>query len=85
VAICEFYELDCGRGEGAIGVWVWFGAPITHRMSGLSLAWQLQGRCGHAHLRSQSGIVWSGGWLLILPELVSVKKRVFFICLECLE
>ena len=64
-------------GEGVIGVWVWFGAPITHRMSSLSLAWQLQGGCGHAHLRSQSGIVWSGGWLLILLALVSVKKRVF--------
>ena len=26
-------------GEGAIGVCVCFGAPIMHRMSGLSLAW----------------------------------------------
>jgi hypothetical protein len=64
-------------GEGAIGVWDWFGALIMHRMFGLSLAWQLQGGCGHLYVRSQSGIVWSKGWLLNLPALVSVKKRVF--------
>jgi hypothetical protein len=26
-------------GEGDIGVCVWFGAPIMHKMSGLNLAW----------------------------------------------
>jgi hypothetical protein len=48
-------------GEGAIGVWVWFEGPIAHRTYGLSLVWQLQGKCGHAHLRSQYGIVLVGG------------------------
>ena len=36
------------------------------------------------HLSSQFGIVWSGGLLLILPALVSVKKRVFILaCSVC--
>jgi hypothetical protein len=42
-------------------VWV----PIMHRMSNLILAWQLQSGCGHVHVRSQFGIVWSGGWLVV--------------------
>ena len=32
-------------GEGSMGVCAWLGAPIMHRMSGLSLAWQLHGIC----------------------------------------
>ena len=43
-----------------MGVCVLFGAPIMHRMSGLSLAWHRQGVCGHVHLISHSGIVCSG-------------------------
>ena len=48
-----------------------------HSMPGFSLAWHWQGVCGHMHLSSQSRSVWSGGLLLILPALVSVKNRVF--------
>jgi hypothetical protein len=71
-------------GDGVIGVCVWFGAPIMHRMYGLSLAWHWQGVCGHVHLSNQSRIVCFGGLLLILPALVSVKKRVFLLaCSVC--
>ena len=63
-------------GEGDIGVCVWFGAPIMHKMSNLNLAWHWHDVCEHVHLRSQSAIVCSGGLLLKLPTLVSVKNRV---------
>jgi hypothetical protein len=63
--------------EGAIGVCVWFGAPIMHSMSGLSLGWHWHVVCVHVHWRSQSGIVCSGGLLFKWPALVNVKKRVF--------
>ena len=64
-------------GDGDIGVCVWLGAPIMHKMFGLSLAWQLHGICWHEHLISQSGIVCSGVMLLSFPALVSVKYQVF--------
>ena len=66
-------------GEGDIGVCVWFEAPIIHRISGLSLAWHWQGVCVHVHLRSHSGIVYSGGLLLRCPALVNVKNRVYLL------
>ena len=66
-------------GEGAIGVCVWFGAPIMQRMSGLSLAWHWQANCEHVHLRSHSRIVCSGGLLLKVHALVNVKNLVFFV------
>lgn len=38
--VCAFCALDCvWGGGGSIGVWFWFGAPIMHRMSGLSFSW----------------------------------------------
>ena len=49
------------RGGGAIGVCVWFGAPIMHKFFGRSLAWHWHVMCGHVHLRSQFGIVCWGG------------------------
>jgi hypothetical protein len=51
-------------GEGDIGGCVCFGAPITHRMSGLSLAWHWHGFEWQVHWSSHSGIVCSCGWLL---------------------
>ena len=33
--------------EGAIGVCVWFGAPIMHKISGLSLSWHWHVFCVH--------------------------------------
>lgn len=66
-------------GKGNIGVCVWLEVPIMHRMSGLSLAWQLHGVCWHENLISQSGIVSSGIVLLSFPTLVSVKYRVFLL------
>ena len=62
--------------EGAFGVFIWFGASIMHRMSGLSFAWHLHVVFVHVHLRSHLGIVESGGLLLKLHALVSVKKCV---------
>jgi hypothetical protein len=59
-----------------IGVCDWFGAPIMHRIYGLSLAWHWQLGCEHVHLRSHSGIVCSGGLLLNVFALVSVKNIV---------
>jgi hypothetical protein len=53
-------------------------------MYGLSLAWHWQGVCGHVQLSNHYGIVWSRDLLLILPALVSVKKRVFLLaCSVC--
>ena len=46
-------------GDGDMGRVVWLGAPIMHRMSGLSFARQLQGVWGHMHCSSQSGTVCS--------------------------
>ena len=66
-------------GEGDIGICAWLGAPIMHRMSCLSLAWQLHGICWREHLISQSGIVCYGIMLLSFPVLVSVKYRVFLL------
>jgi hypothetical protein len=48
-------------GEGDIGVCVWFGTAIMHKMSSLSLAWHWHDVCEHVHLRSQSGNICSGG------------------------
>ena len=66
-------------GDGVMGVGVWLGAPIMHRMSGLSLARHWHGVCGHVHLSIQFGIVWSGGLLLIFLGLANVKKRVLLL------
>jgi hypothetical protein len=44
-------------GDGDIGRVIWFGAPIMHKMSSLSLAWQWHGLWGHSHRSSQFGIV----------------------------
>ena len=82
-------------GVGVIGVCVWFGAPIMHRMSGLRLAWHWLGVWGHVHLSNHSRIVRSGGLLLILLALVSVNNMVVLLAwsvcvmrctaLSCLE
>ena len=66
-------------GEGDIGICVWFGAPILHRMSGLNLAWHWHVVCVHVHLRSHFGIVCSGGLFLRWLGLVNVKNRVFLL------
>jgi hypothetical protein len=58
--------------EGVKGVVVFFGAPITHRMSGLSLAWHSQLVCGHVHFRSHLGMVCSWLVLLWVPAFVRV-------------
>ena len=63
-------------GDGVIGVCIWLGAPIMHSMFSLSLAWHWHICCGHVHVRSHSGTVWSGGWLFRLPALVKVKNLV---------
>jgi hypothetical protein len=47
-------------GEGAIGVCVWFGAPIMLKICGGSLAWLWHVICGHVHFKSQSRIVCLG-------------------------
>ena len=62
--------------EGDIGVCIWFGAPIMHRMSGLYLAWHWHDVCVHVHLRIHSKTVESCCLLLRLHALVSVKNRV---------
>ncbi len=66
-------------GDGVKGIRILFGAPMMQRIYGLSLDWHWQGVCGHVHLSSHFGIVWSGVLLLILPALVSVKKQVFLL------
>lgn len=66
-------------GEDDIGVCVWFGAPIMHKMFGLNLARHWHVVCEHMHLRSQSGSVCSGGLLLKLHALAIVKSRVFLL------
>ena len=66
-------------GDGSIGVCVWFGAPIMHIMSGLSLAWHWHFLSEHVLARSQSGTVSSGGWLLWLHALVNVKNMMFLL------
>ena len=43
-----------------------------HIITGLNLAWNWHGSCVHIILRSQSGTVWSWGWLVRLPTLVKV-------------
>ena len=60
-------------GEGIIGVCVWFGAPIMHRIFGLSMVRSIF----LVHLMSQFGIVCLRGLLLRLFALVSVKNPVF--------
>ena len=62
--------------ECDIGVCIWFGAPILHRISGLNFAWHWHVVCVHMHLKNQSRSVESGGLLLKLPSLVSMKKHV---------
>jgi hypothetical protein len=66
-------------GEGDIGGCVCFGAPITHRMFGLSLAWHWHGFGWQVHWSSHSGIVCSCGWLLKCHAFVSVKNLVFLL------
>jgi hypothetical protein len=66
-------------GDGDIGKVIWFGAPIMHRMSCLSLVWQWHGLWGHAHCSSQSGIVCSCGRLLRWPALTMVRNLVFLL------
>ena len=66
-------------GEGDIGVCVWLGALIMHRMLGLSLASHLHGICWHEHLMSQSWIVCFGALLLSFHALVSVKNHVLLL------
>ena len=66
-------------GEGAIGVCVWFKAPIMQRMSGLSLAWHWQSDYEHVHLRSHSRVACFGGLLLKVLALVNVKNLVFLL------
>jgi hypothetical protein len=64
-----------------MGICVWFGAPIMHRMSGLSLAWHWHGFWRHVHCSSHFGIVCSCGWLLLWPALIRVRNLVFlFAC-----
>ena len=78
MAFCEFDELKfCEFGGGVMGVCIWFGAPILHRISGLNLAWHWHVVCVHVQLRSHSGIVCSYGVLFRWPALARVKKRVF--------
>jgi hypothetical protein len=43
--------------DGDMGRVVWFGAPIMHRMSGLSLVGHWHGVWGHMHCSSQSDTV----------------------------
>jgi hypothetical protein len=62
-----------------MGVCVWLGAPIMHRMSGLSLVWHVHDVCWQEHLMSQSGIVCSDVVLLKFLVLVSVENRVFLL------
>ena len=76
VIVCKFNELDLYLGDGGIGVCGWLRAPIMHMMYGLSLAWHWHIRCGHVHVRSHFGTIWSGGWLFRLPALVKVKNLV---------
>ena len=66
-------NLTMNVGEGDIGICVWFGAPIIHKISGLSLAWHWQGVFVHVPSRSHSRIVCLGGLL------VNVKNRVFLL------
>jgi hypothetical protein len=65
-------------GEGDIGVHVWFGAPILHKMSNLHLAWHWHDVCEHVHLRSQSGIVCSGGlfgWFVVKIACIGQREE----------
>ena len=62
--------------EGDIGVCIWFGAPVMHRMSGLSFAWHLHVVCVHVHLSSHFGTIESSGLLLKLHAWVCVKISV---------
>ena len=66
-------------GEGDIGVCVWFGALIMHKIYGCSLARHWHVVCGHVHVRSLYGIVYLGVLLLRLLALVSVNNRVFIL------
>ena len=64
-------------GDGDIGVCVWRGTPIRHDMYGLSLARHQHVVCVHVHFCIQYRVVFSGGLLLKLPTLVSVRNWVF--------
>ena len=48
------------------------GAPMIHRMSGLSRVVHVQGVTGHAHWSSQSGVVLSWGRKCLFPAFTSV-------------
>ena len=66
-------------GDGHMGSCIWFGAPITHRMSSLSLVWHWHGFWWHVHWSSQFGIVCSCGWLSRWHALVRVRNLVFLL------
>ena len=51
-------------GEGDIGVCIWFGALIMHKMSSLNFPWHLHVVCVHVHLRNHFETVESSGLLL---------------------
>ena len=76
LVICEFYELNCMWGEGNIGVWVWFGALIMHRMLCFSFAWHWHDTCVQVHLSSCFGIVESDGFLSNFLPFINVKNHV---------
>jgi hypothetical protein len=68
MTICKVYELEYrgSVGECDIGVCIWFGAPIMHRISCLSFALHLHVVCVHVHLSSHYGTMESSGLLLKL-------------------
>ena len=71
-------------GDGAMGRVEWFGAPIIHGMSGLSLARHWHGVWGHMHSNNHSGAVGSCDRLLWCPALTLVRNRVCLLaCRVC--
>ena len=82
MAVCESDELYRVIRGWRYGSSVWFGAPIMHRMYGLSLAWHWHGFWWHVHWSSHSAIVCSCSWLLMWYALVKVRNLVFlFACI----
>ncbi len=86
MTVCEFNELYCvvrwWRYRQCYMIW----APIMHKMSGLSWAWQWHGFWWHVHWSSQYGIVCFCGRLLGLHALASHgKKPSIFYWLEVFE
>ena len=49
--------------EGIMCVGLWFGAPLIHRMFGLSFARHWYGGCAHVHLSNHFRIIESGALL----------------------